>query len=280
MEKIYSANYNSWRLSTTMLRWGKMYLIFIKQYVKILFQSKLDFLLGVIAFLFNQVLGVVFLLLVSSKVPKLNDWNYDELLFMYGFFQIPKGIDHLLTDNLWTIAWYQIRVGKFDKYLLRPANLLFQIIAEKIQFDGLGEIALGITIMLKVMKNTGFVFDYREIMYMIISIILGATIWSSVKIIISSAAFWIKESGEMLQTVYQLSDYSKYPITIYPNIVKQIITYIIPFAWVAYYPSCYLLGKVTGVRMIFNQTLITLVVVIFAMFIFRLGVKKYESVGN
>ena len=263
-----------------MLRWGKMYLIFIKQYVKILFQSKLDFLLGVIAFLFNQVLGVVFLLLVSSKVPKLNDWNYDELLFMYGFFQIPKGIDHLLTDNLWTIAWYQIRVGKFDKYLLRPANLLFQIIAEKIQFDGLGEIALGITIMLKVMKNTGFVFDYREIMYMIISIILGATIWSSVKIIISSAAFWIKESGEMLQTVYQLSDYSKYPITIYPNIVKQIITYIIPFAWVAYYPSCYLLGKVTGVRMIFNQTLITLVVVIFAMFVFRLGVKKYESVGN
>ncbi len=33
--------------------------------------------------------------------------------------------------------------GKFDKYLVRPLNPLFQVIVEKFQPDGFGEIIIG-----------------------------------------------------------------------------------------------------------------------------------------
>ena len=96
----------------------KLYKVFISQFFKVIMQSKVDFFMGVIGFFFTQILGIVFLYLVLSKIPSLNGWTFDELIFIYGFSQIPRGIDHLLTDNIWIIAWRLVVTGDFDRYML------------------------------------------------------------------------------------------------------------------------------------------------------------------
>ena len=67
----------------------------------------------------------------------------DQLIFIYGFAQIPRGIDHLFTDNIWLVAWRLVLNGDFDRYMLRPMNIFFQVIAEKLQPDALGELLVG-----------------------------------------------------------------------------------------------------------------------------------------
>lgn len=258
----------------------RLYIKFIIQYIKMLMQSKLDFGMGVVGFIFNQLFGIVFLSLVYQEINTLAGWNFNQLLFVYGFFQIPKGLDHLFTDNLWMVAWFQIRNGKFDKYLLRPANILFQIISEKIQFDGFGEIILGIIIVHKAIKSENILFDGKKSVFLIVSIIMATIIFTSIKVIITASAFWLKESGELLETVYQVADFSKYPVSIYPRLVRNIITYVLPFAWVTYYPACYLLNKGVEYHIIIMQMLVALVMVMVAMIVFNRGVYRYESAGN
>lgn len=263
-----------------MQRFFFLYKHFVFQYIKTLVQSKVDFAMGMVAFVANQIFGITFLFLVFQEIKVLNLWDFDELLFLYGFLQIVKGIDHFFTDNLWSVAWYQVRRGGFDKYLLRPAGVLLQIVSEKIQFDGIGEIVLGMILIGRIFVYKELDISLRYILIMLLLIASSTMIFTSVKVVVTSLAFWIKESGEILEAIYQISDFARYPISIYPHGLKNIIVFIIPFAWVSYYPSCILLGKSQSALVIVVQLCVTLVVVLFAKKIFTKGLEKYDSSGN
>ena len=126
-----------------MKRYMKLYLKFLQQYIKTLIEYRADFILGLVGFVLVQFVGVIFIQLIFNSIPNLQGWSFYEILFIYGFAQIPRGIDHVFTDYLWIFSWKTIVQGEFDKYLVRPLNPLFQVIAERFQPDGFGEIIIG-----------------------------------------------------------------------------------------------------------------------------------------
>ena len=81
---------------------------------------------------------------------------------------------------------------------------------------------------------------------LIITVIPFATlIYTGIKTATAAIAFWTKRSGNITYMFYMVNDFAKYPITIYNNIVRNIITYIIPFAFTAFYPAYYILSGKT-----------------------------------
>lgn len=126
-----------------MKRYGRLYLQFLKQYIKVLIEYRADFIFGLIGFILVQFSGVVFIQLIFQSIPALSGWSFHEVLFIYGFAQIPRGIDHVFTDNLWILSGRILLEGGFDKYLLRPINPLFHLLSERFQPDGFGEILIG-----------------------------------------------------------------------------------------------------------------------------------------
>ena len=84
----------------------------------------------------------------------------------------------------------------------------------------------------------------------------------------------------VLRSIYGLSDLTKYPLSIYPPVVRGFFTYLVPFGIVAAVPS-----ELIFTSTLFNQTTITIlgVTIIFtllASIIWKKGVKIYESAGN
>ena len=259
----------------------RLYKVFVKQFFKFLVQSKADFLIGLMGFFFTQAAGIAFLFLVFRQIPSLGDWTLSELIFIYGFAQIPRGIDHLFTDNIWLVAWRLVVNGKFDRYLLRPMNLFFQVICEKLQPDALGELLVG-TILIIVSLSKGIVLvDGAHVVFFVVSILAGAVIYTAIKLLFASLAFWMKISGPVLYTAYQLADFAKYPTEIYSRVVRVVITWIIPFAFVAYLPASYFLKpSVSPWNTIGVECILAVVFFGIAYLVFNRGTHAYESSGN
>ena len=202
-------------------RYARLYKVFVLQFFKSLVQSKADFIIGLCGFFFTQITGIAFLYLV--------------------FAQIPRGIDHLLTDNIWMVAWWQVVNGQFDRYMLRPMNLFLQVIFEKLQPDALGELLVGTILLVSSIGKGIVIVDAAHVVAFVISIFAGALIYTAVKLLFASFAFWMKISGPVLQTAYELADFAKYPTEIYAKGVRFLITWVIPFGFVAYLPASYFL---------------------------------------
>ena len=263
----------------TIKRYMRLYRVLVTQFFKVIMQSKVDFFMGLVGFFLTQATGIIFLYLVFQQIPTLQGWTLDQLIFIYGFAQIPRGIDHLFTDNIWLVAWRWVINGEFDRYMLRPMNVFFQVISEKLQPDALGELLIGTILVVTSVQKGIVALTPTHVGLFFVSIFAGALIYTSIKTFFAAFAFWIKRSGIFLQVAYELADFAKYPTDIYHKGIQFIITWVIPFAFVAYLPASFFLGKgaawVIGV-----ECAIALVFWCIAYGLFNYGLKFYESAGN
>lgn len=261
-------------------RYLRLYHIFVVQYIKSTMQSKVDFFIGLGGFLISQGAGMVFLYLVFEQIPSMQNWNLEQMLFIYGFAQIPRGIDHLLTDNLWMVSWRMIIRGTFDKYMLRPMNLFFQIVCETVQMDAMGELLVGIVLVVRALYKGVVKITPFGVLFFVISVTAGSVIYTSVKLFFASLAFWVKDTSPFLTTAYELSDFAKYPVEIYAKPIRIVLMTVLPFAFVAYIPATYFLIDANLWRTIGAECGIALVFWFISYGLFQKGLTVYESAGN
>lgn len=258
----------------------RLYRIFAVQYMKTVMQSKVDFFIGLGGFLISQAAGLAFLYLVFQQIPTMKEWTLEQLLFIYGFAQIPRGIDHLLTDNLWMVGWQMVIQGTFDKYMLRPMNLFFQIVCEKIQFDAVGELLIGILFVGRAVAKGVVQVTPLKVLFFFISMIAGSVIYTSVKLVLASIAFWVKDSSPIMTTAYDVANFAKYPVEIYAKPIQIVLMTILPFAFVAYIPSTYFLIDANILKTIAAECGIAVIFWLFSYHLFKKGLTIYESAGS
>ena len=141
-----------------MKRIWKIYRLLAAQNLKRIMEYRADFLTGAVSFLIDQAVGIAFIFIIFTQIPQLAGFTFEQILFIYGFSQIPKGLDHLLADNLWCVGYFIVRKGDFDKYLIRPVNPLFHVIAETFQVDAIGELVVGIALLIYASPGAGLRF--------------------------------------------------------------------------------------------------------------------------
>ena len=258
----------------------KLHRIFIKQDLKRLMEYKVDFLTGAVGMLLAQAINLFFLSIIFSQIPSLKGYTFEQIIFIYGFALLPKAIDHLFFDNLWSIGYFIIRKGDFDKYLTRPVSTLFAVTVEKFQVDAFGELIVGITFLCVSIPQISLDISFLNILLFIVAVFFSTFIYTGVKLITSSIAFWTKRSGHIMYMFYMVNDFAKYPTTIYNKVVASIITYIIPFAFTAFFPASYFLGNGNALFNIGGVVIMSAALMALGIFVWNKGVSSYESAGS
>jgi len=262
-----------------MKRYFQIYLKFTAQHLKRMLQYRSDFLIGAGSFVFIQASGILFMVLIFQQIPDLNGWSLTEMMFLYGYFQLPRGLDHLLTDNIWLIPT-KVRRGEIDRYLLRPINPLFQLVIERFQIEAFGELIVGVALMVYTIPLLKIPMTISNLLFGLIFIVLGALIYMSIKLITASIGFWVINSMPIMTTIYNISDFSKYPTTIFPKVIQWTVTYIIPFAFVSFLPASTLLNRGNPWEIFGGSGFAVAILSVFAYRIWVLGLKSYQSVGS
>ena len=250
------------------------------QEFKRMMEYKGDFIVGIIGFFLVQLSNLLFLWIIFNQVPTLMGWTVYEVVFIYGMSLIPKGIDHFFFDNLWSIGYFIVRKGDFDKYLTRPVNTLFHVLVEKIQIDALGELIMGIALVCASVPGIQAEWDVWRIIAMIVIMPFITLIFTGVKTITASVAFWVKRSGNVIYLFYTFSDFARYPAKVYNRLVQNVITYIIPFALTSYFPALFILK---GENPLFNlgmPVLAAAVLMTAGVLVWHRGIRAYESAGS
>ena len=268
------------RIIKKILRMSRLHRIFIKQDLKRLMEYKVDFLMGAFGMLLAQAINVFFLSVIFMSIPDLKGWTFDQLLFIYGFALLPKAFDHLFTDNLWMIGYVIIRKGEFDKYLTRPVSPLFAVTVEKFQVDAFGELFVGLLLLGISIPRVNLIVNPLNVLLFIVAVVFATFIYTGIKLITASIAFWTKRSGQITYMFYMVNEFAKYPTGIYNRAVRVIVTYIIPFAFTAFFPASYFIAGGNPWFSIGGTVAAATVLMAAGIFVWRRGVSAYESAGS
>lgn len=192
--------------------------------------------------------------------------------FGFSFCEIFfKGLDHF--DNL-------IIDGYFDRLLVRPKNLIFQVLIYEMDFGKLSRLFQSIIILIVSLLFLNVEFDIYKLICLIFMLCSSIIIYFNIFLVAASYCFYTIKSLEVRNIFTDGSKYlTQYPINIYKKSVMFIFTYILPFAFINYYPLLYIIDKTDNIWYIFSPLIIFLYLPV-SVYIFYKGVKHYNSIGS
>lgn len=263
-----------------MRRYSELYWLFLKNRFKILLEYRANFIIGAASTVMMQAAGLLTIWVVMAQVPSLKGWTLPELWLIYGLITLALSINHMFADNLWTLGQQYVRTGSFDRFLVRPVNPLFHLLADRFCHDGIGNFIVGLVLVLTAANSLDILWTLGDMLYMTVAVLSGGLIFISLNLITCVSAFWIMDSVPVTRIVFELHEFAKYPLAIYPNIIRIFLTFIIPFGLASYYPASYILGRETPLYLAWLAPLFAVGLFLVAYRVWLFGLRHYSSTGS
>ncbi|UCZ54116.1 ABC-2 family transporter protein [Bacillus shivajii] len=252
---------------------------YASQYMKTRMSYRADLVVELFSDLLFQAVNLIFILVVFGHTTLLSGWSREEIIFIYGFFLVPYAIFSSFF-NIWDFNDRYIVKGEMDRVLTRPIHSLFQIIIERMELESMFGVITGIVIMFYAGSQLGLALSWYDPFAFFLMVIGGSLIYAGIFIILASISFWSDSKTDIMPMMYNIGNYGRYPVDIYNQVIRYVLTWILPFAFVGVYPSAFFLGRTEWYGYAFLTPVMGLVFITIAVVLWNEGVKRYRGAGN
>lgn len=258
--------------------------VYSKTTAKAWFQYRFDAVMKSFTVFFREAAGIIVIWFTLLKFDKINGWNIYEMLFLFSLLFLTYGIMIIFFTGLRDFGG-TVRSGNFDRFILRPRGLLFQIIfVNSDWFAALGHGGLGVTLLLLSAWRAGINWSAETVVYCIFTVAGGVLIQGAVFLILASLNIFMLQTNSLKEVFYwNVRKFAGYPISIFNKVIQFFMVYIMPFAFVNYFPAAYLLEKNDMSYPEFYMYLTPAVgaaMYLLAYLFWRFSIRFYKSSGN
>jgi ABC-2 type transport system permease protein len=216
--------------------------------------------------------------------PSMDGWDFRQMFFLYALWMAGHELHNVAFFQVSFVPEY-VRAGQFDRFLVRPLDTLFQVITVPNQTmpDGLvlALVTLGFATVV-----SGVRVDWVYALFVPAIVVGGALIDLGVSLAIATISFWVVRVDTLRWVAMSLEqDFTRYPISIYGRGVQAVMAFVLPFAFMNYFPATFFLQK-TDAGMHLNPAIglltpaVGLVWFGAAYALWRFGLKHYQGTGS
>ena len=179
-----------------------------------------------------------------------------------------------------------IRHGEFDRVLLRPVNVVIQVIGSDFRLRRLGRMfqgLLGFAVALTLLP--GLQWTPEKFLALALGIVSGMLIFIAILFLGATICFWTLEATELINSLYYgAREMFGYPMTIYSRGLQGFFLFVVPVAFGSYLPTCYILGKTLPFGLpsglVFVSPIVACAFALITGLIWSFGVRHYQSSGS
>ena len=263
-----------------LLNYPSLYWLFLKNRLKILMEYRTNFLIGATSTIVMQGAGLLAVWVIMSQIPDLNGWTLPQVLLIYGMITLSKSINHMFADNLWTLGRDYVRTGQFDRFMVRPVDPLFHLLADRFCHDGIGNLLVGAVLVGIAAAQLGIAWTAGTVLYLVVMVLSGGVIFIALNLMTCVSAFWIMDSVPVTRVVFEMHEFAKYPLSIYPRAIGLLLTWAIPFGFASYFPAARLMGLDVPLWQVYGAPVVAAVLLAIALQVWRFGLRHYGSTGT
>ncbi|MCL2300075.1 MAG: ABC-2 family transporter protein [Firmicutes bacterium] len=257
----------------------KLYLKYFAINLKSQMQYKATFLLNIFARIvlaFATVAGVWFMFLRFNEVE---GFTLPQVLLCTAVTTMSFALSETFARGF-DIFPRLLGNGQFDRILVRPRGVIFQVLASQMEFARLGILVQAVFVFCYAIPNSGVHWTWDKVLTLVLMVACGAAVFFSLFIVYAAFAFFTTEGLEFMNILtHGGREFGRYPYAIYGNGVLRFLTFVVPLALFQYYPLLYLLEKERSVLYMFTP-LIALLFLLPAYGFFRLGLRRFKSTGS
>ena len=245
---------------------------------------RLSFALLTVTAMLATFMDFLVIAAIFTHLPRLGGWSLPEIGLLYGIAGVAFGVTDLCIGTLDSLP-QMIRDGSFDVVLVRPVGTLFQVVAREFGMRRFGRVAQGAAVLLFSMAHVSVAWTPARLAMLAGALVTAPLIFGSVWVIVITHVFWTVDTGEVANSfTYGGSFVAQYPINLFATWLRDLLAFVVPMAFVSYYPVLLILGRPDPIGMPPFTPLLTPAVaaglVALARAVWRTGVRHYRGTGS
>jgi ABC-2 type transport system permease protein len=188
-----------------------------------------------------EILGVFALF---NRFGPVGGWSFGEAAVFYALVNIAFSIADLLTRGFEVFGSDFVRTGDFDRVLLRPRAAALQLAGHEVRLSRLGRLLQALAVLIVASSLVPIDWDATTIAIAVWAVAGGAALFVGILVLQAALAFWTVESLEVMNVLtYGGVHAAQYPLNIYADWFRRLLTFGVPLACVAYYPVLAILKR-------------------------------------
>ena len=230
-----------------------------------------------------SAVGVEFLGLwaLFARFGDLPGWSLAQVAVLYGIVNAAFALAEMAGRGFDQFAPL-VRSGEFDRFLLRPQPTALLLAGQIFELSRVGRLVAGGVTLAWGASHAGVHWDLGKLATLGGAILGGALIFYGVLVLQATLCFFTVESLEIVNALtYGGITAAQLPLTLYPNWIRLLFTYVVPLACMNYLPAAVLFDKPdAALWKALSAPFVGVAFLTLALQAWKLGERKYSSVGS
>lgn len=256
-----------------------LYLRYVSIHIKSMMEYKLSFFMtaaGQFLVSFNVFLGMFFLFQRFSTVA---GFTYSQVLLCFSIFLMEFSLAECVARGFDTFSVI-VRKGEFDRIMVRPRGLIFQVLASRFELTRLGRMLQALVMFWYGVTRSGIHWNGLKVITVVFMLTGGTLMFCGLFLVGAALCYFTLEGLEVMNIFTDgAREFGKYPAGVYGKRILQFCTFIVPYGLVQHYPLLYLLDQKRGIVWVFVP-LLACFFLLPCYGLWRLGVRRYQSAGS
>jgi ABC-2 type transport system permease protein len=264
--------------------WPGQYWMLVTMWIRSSLAYPASFVLMLVSSALITATDFIAVLLIFSHISAFGGFTLGEMALLYGTASMTLGIADLVTGSIERVG-QRIRTGEFDVWLIRPVPAFLQAIADNFALRRLGRPLQATLVLVVALRAVEIDWTVAKGILLVVSLVSGAIIFGAIFVLGAAFQFISIDSAELTNSfTYGGQFLTQYPLSIFGKDIVRAATFVVPLAFVNYYPVLYVLGKPAPLGLPSWIGLLAPVVAVamiaVASVAWRGGLRRYRSTGS
>jgi len=242
---------------------------------------RVNFFLNLLGTGLSLMGGIGGIYIIYANNERLNGWTMPETLAVLGVYMLVQAVSGLFINpslNKLGGMGGELETGTFDYTMLRPISKQYYVSVRVWSPWEFLNICVSIGVTAFAVRQMGVTLCGMDILLFVVSITVSIGILYSILLFVNSIAFWYRGTylswivGDIMQT-------GRYPIGIYPEHVRFLLTWIFPIGFIVSMPAEALSQK-SQPFILLSGFVLMIALFLLTMLFFRASLRKYSSASS
>jgi ABC-2 type transport system permease protein len=258
-----------------------LYFKLIRAQVKSQTQKRSSFAFLILGQLVVPLFSLAGVIMLFDRFGSIGGWTRAEALLCFGVTHIAFATAVCFARGF-DVFSSMVLSGEFDRILARPRGTVLQVLGQRFDLSRVGRLVLGCAVLAWSMAGSPVRWDVPRLVTVAAMVASGSFIFSGIMMLGAALSFRTIQGLEVVNIFTDGGrETSQYPLSIYPEALKSVFTFIIPFACFNYIPLLWILGKPGGHPILGPLApWAGMLFVLPCVLVWRAGVRSYLSTGS
>jgi ABC-2 type transport system permease protein len=243
-----------------------------------------SFVLMVVSSMLMTLTDFVAIVLMFSHIETFGGFTLGQMALLYGTASMTLGLADLFTGSIERLG-ERIRTGTLDVYLIRPVPAFVQAASDGFALRRIGRPLQAGLVMVIALSKLDVDWTVARFVMLVLSVVAGSIIFAAIFVLGAAFQFVSLDSAELANSfTYGGQTLTQYPLSVFGKEIVRAVTFVVPLAFINYYPVLFVLGKAAPLGLPswigLLSPLVAVVMTALASWAWRGGLRRYRSTGS